>query len=65
MQLRKNQEVRIGNFNQGEAAGELFIYHHDKPYYKGTLDKKGNGKIELEYYGADDREFLIEKLKKL
>ena len=28
-------------------------------------DKKGNGKIELEYYGADDREFLIEKLKKL
>ena len=28
-------------------------------------DKKGNGKIELEYYGADDREFLIGKLKKL
>ena len=28
-------------------------------------DKKGNGKIELEYYGADDREFLIEKLTKL
>ena len=28
-------------------------------------DKKGNGKIELEYYGADDREILIEKLKKL
>ena len=28
-------------------------------------DKKGNGKIELEYYGADDREFLIAKLKKL
>ena len=28
-------------------------------------DKKGNGNIELEYYGADDREFLIEKLKKL
>ncbi len=28
-------------------------------------DKKGNGKIELEYYGADDREFLISKLKKL
>ena len=28
-------------------------------------DKKGNGKIELEYYGADDREFLIGKLKKI
>ena len=28
-------------------------------------DKKGNGKIELEYYGADDREYLIGKLKKL
>ena len=28
-------------------------------------DKKGRGKIELEYYGADDREFLIAKLKKL
>ena len=28
-------------------------------------DKKGNGKIEIEYYGADDREFLISKLKKL
>ena len=28
-------------------------------------DKKGNGKIEIEYYGADDREFLISKLRKL
>lgn len=28
-------------------------------------DKKGRGKIELEYYGADDREFLIAKLKKI
>ena len=28
-------------------------------------DKKGNGKIEIEYYGADDREALIAKLRKL
>ena len=29
------------------------------------VDGKRTGRIELEFYGADDREALIEKLKKL
>lgn len=29
------------------------------------IDRKRNGKIEIEFYGADDREALIEKLLKL
>ena len=29
------------------------------------IDGKRNGKIEIEFYGADDREALIEKLLKL
>ena len=45
-----------------EVSSELSKLFGSKVSLK---DKKGNGKIELEYYGADDREFLIEKLKKL
>ena len=53
------------DFNQSDMGSQMQVGGLGNDYILVLIDGKKIGRIEIEFYGADDREALIEALEKL